>query len=209
VSAIIHTESAIFTEGIFGGEVRVDLEIEDLGATRIWRYTVTNLSFAPPNRSGFLVDIGVFYIGLFPVSPGMEPGLADDVTAPPGWGFVKNAFSSESLWFGVWFDGSVWGDGLDIGESGLFTFSEVKYVEWSRFPYTPPTILGPHEITHLGWLALGDFEPIVEPYIGFLLLGSISTPGPRQVVLPEPSTLCLSVVGLAALAAVRGRRRRG
>lgn len=209
VGAIIHTESSIFRDSFGGGEARVDLEIEDFGATRTWRYKITNLSFDPPlGRDG--LEGGIELVQLFFPYPddNLEgTGAAVDVSAPARFGHSNHGFPGNLLEF------LSNPPGLRIGDEGLFAFTEVKFIG----PY--PSLsggslapLGPHQIVRSNRLFLGDADEgdFDISLFNHILDGFISVPGDR-VVLPEPSTLPLCVLGLSALIAVRARhhRRRG
>lgn len=176
-ASLIHT----FNHSYDSGNISIDLNVYDgqTGGRYLWEYTVTNTSYDPnPGTSNGFSGFELYL-------PSPIPEIAD---ITPGAPWESNCCSGRPV---EWDIRNSAGNGIMPGESGIFSFT------------TDPRVVA---INNDGWFhtwenggqtniitTLGMHVPLV--------------PGLTPATVPEPGTLGLLALGMAAFGLRRRRQR--
>jgi hypothetical protein len=160
------------------GEIVIESNVFDNGATYLWEYTVTNNSYdpVPGSSNGF----SGFELAL----PGGFPPDLDNVTSPSA-GWVSNCCSGLPM---EWDIRNSAGPGVMPGETGVFSFTTLP-----RFIQTADD----------GWFHTWQND-VQTDLVFYGADNAPLAPDLEREVIPEPGTLLLLGMGLAAA----GLRRR-
>jgi hypothetical protein len=177
-AALIASQTNTYAFGGDADAIVIESNVFDNGATYLWEYTVTNNSYdpVPGSSNGF----SGFELAL----PGGFPPDLDNVTSPSA-GWVSNCCSGLPM---EWDIRNSAGPGVMPGETGVFSFTTLP-----RFIQTADD----------GWFHTWQND-VQTDLVFYGADNAPLAPDLEREVIPEPGTLLLLGMGLAAA----GLRRR-